>query len=45
MHDIETTDMSFTVDDRTCTTHVTTTGDHDEITSVELDEASDLKTD
>jgi riboflavin synthase alpha subunit len=43
MYDIEATDMSFTVDDSSRTTHVTTTGDHDEVTSVELDEASDLK--
>ena len=42
MHNIESTDVLFTVNDNTRPTHVTTTGDDDNITSVELDEISDL---
>lgn len=39
---VETTIVALTVGDHTNTTHVTTTGDHDKRTSVELDEVRDL---
>jgi len=35
MDDIETSDMLLTVNDDTCTTHVTTTSDHDDVAGVE----------
>lgn len=34
MDDIETSNMLLTVDDDTCTTHVTTTCDHDDVAGV-----------
>lgn len=40
--DVETTIVSLTVSDDTNTTHVAAAGDHDDDTSVELDEVSDL---
>jgi hypothetical protein len=40
--DVETTIVSLTVSDDTNTTHVTTTGDHSDDTSVEADEVGDL---
>lgn len=40
--DVETTIVTLTVGDDTNTTHVATTGDHDDDTSVELDEVLDL---
>lgn len=40
--DVETSVVALTVSDNTNTTHVTTTSDHDDGTSVELDEVSDL---
>lgn len=40
--DVETTVVALTVGDDTNTTHVTTTGDHGDDTSVELDEVGDL---
>jgi hypothetical protein len=39
---VETTVVALTVGDDTDTTHVTTTGDHGDDTSVELDEVGDL---
>lgn len=35
MDDIETSNMLLTVNDNTCTTHVTTTGDHNDVPGVE----------
>jgi hypothetical protein len=40
--DVETTVVALTVSDDTNTTHVTTTGGHDDNTGVELDEVNDL---
>lgn len=40
--DVETTVVALTVSDDTNTTHVTSTGNHDDGTSVELDEVGDL---
>lgn len=40
--DVETTIVALTVGDDTNTTHVTTTSDHGDDTSVELDEVGDL---
>ena len=40
--DVETTIVALTVGDDTDTTHVTSTGDHGNNTSVELDEVDDL---
>ena len=40
--DIETTNVLLTVHNNTSTTHVTTTSDHDDNTSVEADEVGDL---
>ena len=40
--DVETTIVALTVSDDTNTTHVTTTGGHDDGTSVELDVVRDL---
>ena len=42
MDDVETSVVALTVSDDTNTTHVTTTSDHDDHTSVELDEVRDL---
>lgn len=42
MDDVETTIVSFTVSDNTNTTHVATTSDHGNHTSVELDEVGNL---
>lgn len=42
MDDIEATNVLLTVNDNTSTTHVTTTSDHDDVASVELDEIGDL---
>jgi hypothetical protein len=39
---IEAPDVALTMGDGTRTTHVTSTSDHDEISSVELDKVSDL---
>jgi hypothetical protein len=40
--DVETTVVALTVSDNTNTTHVTTTGSHDDSTGIELDEVNDL---
>lgn len=40
--DVETTIVALTVGDHTNTAHVTTTSNHDQGTSVELDEVGDL---
>lgn len=42
MDNVETTVVTLTVSDDTDTTHVATTSDHDDDTSVELDEVLDL---
>ena len=42
MDDVEATSVLLTVGDNTATTPVTTTGDEDEVASVELDEVGDL---
>jgi hypothetical protein len=42
VNDVETTIVSFTVSDNTNTTHVTTTSNHGNHTSVELDEVGNL---
>ena len=42
MDDIETTGVLLALNDDTCPTHVTTTGDHNDITGIELDEIGDL---
>lgn len=42
MNDIEASNVSFTMSDSTDTTHVTTTSDNDDVSGVELDEASDF---
>lgn len=42
MDDVETSVVALTVSDNTNTTHVTTTGDHADNTSVEADEVGDL---
>ena len=42
MDDIETSNMLLTVNNDTCTTHVTTTGDHDNVASVEGDKVDDF---
>jgi hypothetical protein len=42
MDDVETTIVTFTVGDDTNTTHVTTTGDHGNGTSIEVNEVFDL---
>ena len=42
MDNVETTIVTLTVGDDTDTAHVTTTSDHDDDTSVELDEVLDL---
>ena len=42
MDDIETTNVLLTVHNNTSTTHVTATGDHDNVASIELDEIRDL---
>ena len=42
MNNIESTDVLLTVDNHTSPTHVTTTGDYNNVTGVELDEISDL---
>lgn len=42
MHNIETTNVLFTVCDDTSTAHVTTTSDHDNVTGIELDKVGDL---
>lgn len=42
MYDIESTNVLFTVNDDTCSSHVTATSDHDNVASVELDEVNDL---
>lgn len=42
MDNVETTIVALTVGDDTNTTHVTTTSDHGDNTSVELDEVGDL---
>lgn len=39
MHDIEASNVSFTMGDSTDTTHVTTTSDDDYVSSIKLDEA------
>ena len=39
---IETSNMTLTMDDGTCTAHVTPTSDHDKVTSVKFDEIGDL---
>lgn len=35
MNDVETSNMLLTVDDNTCTTHVATTGDHNDVAGIE----------
>jgi len=42
VHNVEASVMALTVGNDTDTTHVTTTSDHDNDTSVELDEVADL---
>lgn len=42
MDDVVATNVLLTMDDNTSTTHVTTTGDHNDVASVELDEIGDL---
>ena len=42
MYDIESTNVLFTVNDNTCSSHVTATSDHDNVASVELDKVNDL---
>ena len=42
MNHINTSIVSLTVSDDTSTTHVTTTSDHDHVSSVELDEISNF---
>jgi len=42
MDNIKTTNMSLTVDNNTSTTHVTTAGDHANVSNIELDEIGDL---
>ena len=42
MDDVEATDVLLTVNDDTCPAHVTATGDHNDITCIELDEVGDL---
>ena len=42
MDNVETTVVTFSVSDDTNTAHVTTTSDHSDYTSVELDEVGDL---
>lgn len=42
VYDIETSDVSFTMCDGTNTTHVTTTGDDDNVSGIKLDEAGHL---
>lgn len=42
MDDVEASVVALTVGDDTDTTHVTTTGNHDDDTSVELDEVGNL---
>lgn len=42
MNDVETTIMSLTVSDDTNTTHVTTTSNHGDHTSIESNEVRDL---
>jgi hypothetical protein len=40
--DVEATDVLLTVNDDTCPTHVTTTGDHNDVTGIEPNEIGDL---
>lgn len=42
MDDIETSDVLLPVHDDTSTTHVTATGDHDDVTGIEFDKVGDL---
>lgn len=42
VNNIKATDVLLTVNNHTCPTHVTTTGDHNNVTSVELNEIGDL---
>src|ERR1700733_4061251 len=42
MYDIETTDMSFTMHNDACTTHVTTTGDHGDVTRFKMNEIGEF---
>jgi hypothetical protein len=42
VHNIKTTNVLLAVCDDTSTTHVTTTGDHDNVTGIELDAIDDL---
>ena len=42
MDDIEATDVLLAVNDDTCPTHVTTAGDDNDITGIELNEIGDL---
>ena len=42
MDDIEATNVLLAVNDDTSTAHVTATGDHDDVASIELDEVGDL---
>lgn len=42
VYNIETTNVLLTVNDNTCTTHVTTARNHDNVASVKLDKIGDL---
>jgi len=42
VNDVETTNVLLSVNNHTCSAHVTSTGDNDDVASVELDELGDL---